>query len=60
MKGNDMTEIFDCHLHSPADRGEAWQWHKVTATFDDFVRYLDRDRSREGDHKFPEKLWTEA
>ena len=42
MTGNDMTEIFDCHLHSPADSGEAWQWHKVTATFDDFVSYLDR------------------
>lgn len=39
---NHTSEIFDCHLHSPADSGEAWQWHKVTETFDDFVRYLDK------------------
>lgn len=39
---NDGTGIFDCHLHSPADRGEAWQWYKVTESFDDFVKYLDK------------------
>lgn len=33
--------IFDCHLHSPAEAGEKWQWYKVTNTFEDFVRYLD-------------------
>ena len=38
----DSPEIFDCHLHSPADSGEEWQWHKVTETFDDFVKYLDK------------------
>jgi predicted TIM-barrel fold metal-dependent hydrolase len=38
----DAFEIFDCHLHSPADSGEAWQWHKVTGTFDEFVKYLDK------------------
>ncbi len=38
---NDDMQIFDCHLHSPADSGEAWQWYKVTETFDDFVKYLD-------------------
>jgi predicted TIM-barrel fold metal-dependent hydrolase len=41
-------EIFDCHLHSPANSGEAWQWHKVTATFDDFVKYLDKTGVRRG------------
>ena len=39
---NESFEIFDCHLHSPADKGEAWQWYKVTDTFDDFVKYLDK------------------
>jgi hypothetical protein len=45
---NDSLEIFDCHLHSPADKGEAWQWHKVTETFDDFVRYLDKTGVKRG------------
>ena len=44
----DPFEIFDCHLHSPADKGEAWQWHKVTETFEDFVRYLDKTGVRRG------------
>jgi predicted TIM-barrel fold metal-dependent hydrolase len=39
---NGSFEIFDCHLHSPGDSGEAWQWHKVTEKFEDFVRYLDK------------------
>jgi predicted TIM-barrel fold metal-dependent hydrolase len=39
---NEPFEIFDCHLHSPADKGEEWQWHKVTETFEDFVKYLDK------------------
>jgi uncharacterized protein len=39
---NVSFEIFDCHLHSPAVKGEAWQWYKVTDTFDDFVKYLDK------------------
>lgn len=38
---SDSYEIFDCHLHSPGDSGEAWQWYKVTQTFEDFVKYLD-------------------
>ena len=41
-KANESFEIFDCHLHSPADSGEQWQWHKVTGTFDDYVKYLDK------------------
>lgn len=35
-------EIFDCHLHSPSEKGEEWQWHKVTGNFEEFVIYLDR------------------
>jgi hypothetical protein len=45
---NDPPEIFDCHLHSPADGGEEWQWHKVTETFDDFVKYLDKTGVKRG------------
>jgi uncharacterized protein len=45
---NDSCEIFDCHLHSPSDKGEAWQWYKVTETFDDFVRYLDKSGVKRG------------
>ena len=44
----DSFEIFDCHLHSPADKGEAWQWYKVTHTFDDFVKYLDKTGVQRG------------
>jgi predicted TIM-barrel fold metal-dependent hydrolase len=44
----DSYQIFDCHLHSPADSGEEWQWHKVTETFDDFVRYLDKTGVKKG------------
>ena len=45
---NDSFEIFDCHLHSPADKGEDWQWHKVTETFEDFVKYLDKTGVQRG------------
>ena len=45
---NEPFEIFDCHLHSPADKGEEWQWHKVTETFDDFVKYLDKTGVQRG------------
>jgi predicted TIM-barrel fold metal-dependent hydrolase len=38
----ESFRIFDCHLHSPADNGERWQWHKVTNNFEEFVRYLDK------------------
>jgi len=34
--------IFDAHLHCPAADGNVWQWHKVTANFEEFVAYLDR------------------
>jgi uncharacterized protein len=46
--GNDTPEIFDCHLHSPSDKGEDWQWYKVTHTFDDFVKYLDKTGVKRG------------
>jgi predicted TIM-barrel fold metal-dependent hydrolase len=38
----DRYEIFDCHLHCPAESGEAWQWYIVTPGFEDFARYLER------------------
>jgi predicted TIM-barrel fold metal-dependent hydrolase len=41
-------QLFDCHLHCPAESGEQWQWHKVTHTFDDFVRYLDTNGVQRG------------
>ncbi|RPI29314.1 MAG: hypothetical protein EHM61_02070 [Acidobacteria bacterium] len=34
--------IFDAHLHCPSAKGDVWQWHKVTPTFEAFVAYLDR------------------
>jgi predicted TIM-barrel fold metal-dependent hydrolase len=45
---NEPFEIFDCHLHSPADKGEEWQWHKVTETFKEFVKYLDKTGVQRG------------
>ena len=44
----DSFQVFDCHLHSPAEKGEAWQWHKVTETFEDFVKYLDKTGVQRG------------
>ena len=38
----DSYQVFDCHLHCPAEAGEAWQWYKVTNTFEDFAGYLDK------------------
>jgi len=38
----DRPLIFDAHLHCPAERGELWQWHTVTRTFEEFVAYLDK------------------
>lgn len=48
QEGDDSFEIFDCHLHSPSDKGEEWQWYKVTETFDDFVKYLDKSGVKRG------------
>lgn len=44
----DSFDVFDCHLHSPAEKGEAWQWHKVTHSFEDFVGYLDKTGVKRG------------
>jgi uncharacterized protein len=41
-------EIFDCHIHAPADKGEAWQWHKVTPTFEEFEKYLGKTGVKRG------------
>jgi hypothetical protein len=41
-KESGSYQIFDCHLHCPAEKGEEWQWHKVTPRFEDFVSYLDK------------------
>ena len=40
--GQATVEIFDAHLHCPTEKGEVWQWHPVTRTFEEFVSYLDR------------------
>ncbi len=34
--------IFDAHLHCPSEKGNVWQWHKVTGSFEEFAAYLDR------------------
>lgn len=47
-KGNVSFNIFDCHLHCPSEKGEEWQWYKVTRSFDDFVQYLDRTGVHKG------------
>jgi predicted TIM-barrel fold metal-dependent hydrolase len=50
-EGEDRKEslqVFDCHLHCPSEEGEKWQWHKVTHTFEDFVRYLDKTGVQRG------------
>ena len=44
----ELFEVFDCHLHSPAEAGESWQWHKVTNNFEEFVSYLDRTGVQRG------------
>ncbi len=44
----ESFQIFDCHLHCPAESGEKWQWHKITPSFDDFVRYLDKNGVQHG------------
>jgi len=36
------VQVFDAHLHCPAESGELWQWHTVTRNFDEFVAYLDK------------------
>ena len=40
--GSEKPGIFDCHIHCPPENGERWQWYKVTHSFEDMVRYLDK------------------
>jgi predicted TIM-barrel fold metal-dependent hydrolase len=47
-KQTDPFQIFDCHLHCPAEDGEKWQWYKVTSNFEEFVSYLDRTGVKRG------------
>src|SRR5690348_7980405 len=28
-------EVFDAHLHCPSEKGDVWQWHPVTRTFEE-------------------------
>jgi predicted TIM-barrel fold metal-dependent hydrolase len=44
----DSFQVFDCHLHCPAENGEKWQWYKVTNSFEDFVNYLDKTGVQRG------------
>jgi len=44
----DSLQVFDCHLHCPAEKGEKWQWYKVTSSFEDFVGYLDKTGVQRG------------
>jgi hypothetical protein len=37
---SEPFDIFDCHLHCPAEAGEQLQWHKVTHNFEEFAAYL--------------------
>jgi hypothetical protein len=48
VKAKSDFEIFDCHLHCPAEKGEDWQWYKVTNNFEDFVAYLDKTGVQKG------------
>jgi uncharacterized protein len=48
LDGTDSFQVFDCHLHCPAEKGEMWQWYKVTNSFEDFVNYLDKTGVQRG------------
>jgi uncharacterized protein len=45
---DDPFQVFDCHLHAPAEAGEQFQWYKVTHTFEEFASYLDRTGVQRG------------
>lgn len=47
-KHSDSFQIFDCHLHCPAEAGEKWQWHIVTKNFEEFASYLDKTGVQRG------------
>jgi predicted TIM-barrel fold metal-dependent hydrolase len=44
----EPLHAFDAHLHCPSESGNVWQWHPVTRTFEEFVRYLDRTGVQRG------------
>jgi len=44
----EPRRIFDAHLHCPSARGDVWQWHPVTRTFEEFSAYLDRTGVQRG------------
>jgi predicted TIM-barrel fold metal-dependent hydrolase len=48
VREDTRREIFDAHLHIPADNGLNFQWNIVTATMPEFVAYLDRCGVRRG------------
>jgi uncharacterized protein len=45
---SDSYDIFDCHLHCPSEKGEAWQWYMVTSNFEDFAGYLGKTGVKRG------------
>ena len=47
-KKSDSFQVFDCHLHCPAEAGEKWQWHIVTKNFEEFAAYLDKSGVQRG------------
>lgn len=48
QKHSDLFQIYDCHLHCPAEAGEKWQWHIVTKNFEEFAAYLDKTGVQRG------------
>ncbi len=48
LRAETRREIFDAHLHIPADNGLNFQWNIVTATMPEFVAYLDKCGVRRG------------
>jgi len=40
--------VFDAHLHCPSEKGEVWQWHPVTRTFEESAGYLSRSEVERG------------
>lgn len=48
LQDDKAYKIFDCHLHAPAEKGERFQWYKVTHNFEEFVSYLDKTGVQRG------------
>ncbi len=47
-RGPEPRRIFDAHLHCPSAKGDVWQWHPVTRTFEEFDAYLKRTGVQRG------------